>query len=121
MIHASLLAIAIAHISCTFNNTHISITTTTGLTLTSSSGGTVGLKGHKRSTSQASISISKLVALKCYKKGIRSLYVHLKGFGNGRKSCLTGLLLSGKINILGLKDVTTIPYNGCKASKKRRV
>jgi small subunit ribosomal protein S11 len=112
---------AIAHINCTFNNTHISITTTTGLIIASSSGGSLGLKGHKRSTSQASISISKLVALKCYKKGIRNLYLNLKGFGNGRKSCLTGLLLSGKINILGLKDVTPIPYNGCKASKKRRI
>jgi len=118
MIHLS--SIAIAHVTCSFNNTLISITTVEGHTLVSGSGGTVGFKGHKRSTYYASLSVAKLLAKKIYQKGIRKLYVQLKGFGNGRKSCLKGFL-AGKLYILEIKDVTSIPYNGCKASKRRRV
>jgi small subunit ribosomal protein S11 len=115
-----LSSLAIAHVTCSFNNTLISITTIDGYTVISSSGGAIGFNGHKRSTPYASLSIAKVVAKKAYYKGIRKLYVQLKGFGNGRKSCLKGFL-AGKLNILEIKDVTPIPYNGCKSSKKRRI
>jgi small subunit ribosomal protein S11 len=118
---AYLYSVAIAYVNCSFNNTHVSITTIKGQILATGSGGTLGFKGHKRSTSHASLSVAKLIALKSYKKGVRNLYVKLKGFGNGRKACLRGLILSGKINILDIKDITAVPYNGCKSSKQRRI
>nr|QIC54986.1 ribosomal protein S11 [Cryptophyta sp. CCMP2293] len=115
-----LSSLAIAHVTCSFNNTIISITTVGGHTIVSSSGGAVGFKGHKRSTPYASLSVAKDLAKKAYYKGVRKLYVQLKGFGNGRKSCLKGFM-AGKLNILEIKEVTAIPYNGCKASKQRRI
>lgn len=115
-----LSSIAIAHVTCSFNNTVISIATVDGHTIISSSGGAVGFKGHKRSTTYASLSVAKFIAKKAYHKGVRKLYVQLNGFGNGRKSCLKGFLAC-KLNILEIKDTTPVPYNGCKASKRRRV
>ena len=52
--------------------------------------------------------------------GIRYVYVKIKGFGNGRYSCLKALQLSG-LRILSILDSTPIPFNGCKPSKKRRI
>ena len=115
-----LRSIAIARVTCSFNNTHVCITTIEGETILSGSGVNVGFKGHKRSTSYAALNIAKFLAKKVYKKGIRRLCVQLKGFGSGRKSCVKGFLY-GKLGILEIVDVTPIPHNGCKGSKQRRV
>jgi small subunit ribosomal protein S11 len=118
MVHQS--SIAIIYVNCTLNNTHILVSTIEGRTLISCSTGVVGFRGNKRSTTYASLIIAKYTAIKSYKKGIREIYVQLKGFGSGRKYCIKGFL-AGKIHILEIKDVTFLPHNGCKASKQRRV
>lgn len=113
-------SIAIAHVKCSFNNTLISITSIDGSILASASGGIVGFKGHKRSTSYAALTAAKFVAKKVYQQGVRKLYVSLTGLGSGRKSSLKGFL-AAKLQIIEIKDFTSIPHNGCKESKKRRV
>ena len=65
-----LRSIAIARVTCSFNNTHVCITTIEGETILSGYGGNVGFKGHKRSTSYAALNIAKFLAKKVYKKGI---------------------------------------------------
>ena len=44
----------------------------------------------------------------------------VKGLGRGKQSCLRALTKSG-LKIVSLEDKTGVPYNGCRASKKRRV
>jgi small subunit ribosomal protein S11 len=52
--------------------------------------------------------------------GMKTVNAYVKGPGTGRESALRGLAMSGLIvNII--KDVTPIPHNGVKPSKRRRV
>ena len=52
--------------------------------------------------------------------GLKNLDVNVKGPGPGRESAVRSLNALGfKIN--GISDITPIPHNGCRPSKKRRV
>jgi small subunit ribosomal protein S11 len=52
--------------------------------------------------------------------GVRLVEVNMKGPGSGRDSVVRALQSSG-LTITILRDVTPLPHNGCRASKKRRV
>jgi len=51
---------------------------------------------------------------------MRSLDVHVQGPGSGRESALRALQSTG-FTITSIKDVTSIPHNGCRPPKRRRV
>ena len=52
--------------------------------------------------------------------GVITLDIEVKGPGSGRESSLRALQTVG-FNITSIKDVTTIPHNGCRPPKRRRV
>jgi small subunit ribosomal protein S11 len=52
--------------------------------------------------------------------GVRRVDVLVKGPGSGRETAIRSLQNSG-IEVGGIKDVTPIPHNGCRPSKRRRV
>ena len=110
----------IAHIKATFNNTIITITTAGGETLCWDSAGTIGFKGSRKSTPFAAQRAAETVADKAKKLGIRELEVRVKGPGSGRESAITALQAAG-ITIKSIEDVTPLPHNGCRPSKRRRV
>nr|YP_010577917.1 ribosomal protein S11 [Cryptomonas pyrenoidifera]UZP15137.1 ribosomal protein S11 [Cryptomonas pyrenoidifera] len=113
-------AIAVVNILSTSNNIIINISDTYKNTICIGSGGLLGIKGSKRSTSYAGQAIGIAVGKKVFILGVRYLYVKVKGFGHGRYSSLKGLSLSG-LKILSVLDSTPIPFNGCKPSKRRRM
>jgi small subunit ribosomal protein S11 len=51
---------------------------------------------------------------------MKTIDVEVKGPGSGRESALRALQAVG-FNITAIKDVTTIPHNGCRPPKRRRV
>ncbi len=51
---------------------------------------------------------------------MKNLDVRVKGPGPGRDSAIRGLNAQG-FKIQSITDVTPIPHNGCRPSKKRRV
>lgn len=112
--------INIAHAYCTSNNTKITVTNNEGKTLVWASGGSVGFKGSKRSTSYAAQATAEIVGEKAYRLGIRNIQVRLKGIGKGRFSVAKGLKSAG-LRIESISDVTPLPHNGCRPPKKRRV
>jgi|TARA_B100001173_G_C15902781_1_gene510600 small subunit ribosomal protein S11 len=112
--------INIAHAYCTSNNTKITVTDSEGKTLVWASGGSVGFKGSKRSTSYAAQATAEIVGEKAYKVGIRNIQVRLKGIGKGRFSVAKGLRSAG-LRIQSISDVTPLPHNGCRPPKKRRI
>jgi small subunit ribosomal protein S11 len=113
--------IAIVNIYSTSNNTLINISDAiTKKTIFFGSSGFLGIKGSRRSTSYASQSISNVLGKKLYTLGIKYIYVNIKGFGNGRYSSIKGFCLAG-LKLLSIRDITPIPFNGCKPSKKRRI
>src|SRR5512145_1669558 len=109
-----------AHIQASFNNTIITITDTEGNVIAWSSAGGIGFKGSRKGTpfaaTQAAISAGN--AAKNY--GLRSAEVRVKGPGSGRESAIRALQTVG-IEVKSIRDVTPIPHNGCRPTKRRRV
>ena len=109
-----------AHISSTFNNTIITITDTTGNTISWSSSGNKGFKGSRKYTPFAAQLAAEEAGKKAMEHGMKNIEVIVKGPGNGRESAIRALNSTG-LNITIIKDITPIPHNGCRPSKRRRV
>lgn len=110
----------IAHVSATFNNTLVTITDLAGDVLCAASAGTAGFKGSKKSTPFAAQRAAEICAERAAKFGMRELEVRVTGPGSGRESAVTGLQSSG-VSVKVIEDVTPLPHNGCRPSKRRRV
>ena len=111
---------AIAHIKATFNNTMVTITDVNGDVLCWATAGTSGFKGSRKSTPFAAQRAAETCAEKAAKFGVKEMEIRVKGPGSGRESAITGLQTAG-IVIKAIEDVTPMPHNGCRPSKKRRV
>jgi len=109
-----------AHVHATFNNTIITITDLQGETLTSVSGGTVGIRGSRKSTPFAAQQAADQAARQAMDMGMRDLDVYVRGPGSGRDAAIRALQGSG-LNITSISDVTPIPNNGPRPPKRRRV
>ncbi len=110
----------VVHIKSTFNNTTINITDLTGNTISWSTAGTQGFKGSRKSTPFAAQLAAEDAAKKAMDHGMRQVVVLVKGPGAGRESALRAIQTSG-LKISVIRDVTPIPHNGCRPSKRRRV
>ena len=110
----------IAHINSTFNNTIVTITDTSGNTISWSSSGNKGFKGSRKSTPYAAQVAADDAGAKAYEMGLRTLTVQVKGPGSGRETALRSLQSRG-FKILSIKDTTPMPHNGTRPPKKRRV
>ena len=110
----------VAHIQSTFNNTIVTITDTAGDTLCTTSAGTAGFKGSRKSTPYAAQRAAEACAEKASKFGVKEVEVRVKGPGAGRESAITALQASG-LTVKVIEDVTPLPHNGCRPPKKRRV
>ena len=109
-----------AYVTATFNNTLITITDTNGSTVVWGSAGASGFKGARKSTPYAATTAVEEVARKAKEKGIASIEVYVKGPGPGRDGAIRAFKAAG-LNITMIVDVTPIPHNGPRASKRRRV
>lgn len=114
------VAVGIAHIKATFNNTSVTITDTKGDTLCWASAGTSGFKGSRKSTPFAGQCAAQQAAEKAKKYGVRDVDVRVTGPGSGRESAITALEAAG-LKVKSIEDVTPLPHNGCRPRKKRRV
>jgi len=109
-----------AHIKSTFNNTIVSITDPQGNVIAWASSGHVGFKGSRKSTPFAAQLAAENAARKAQEHGMRTLEVEVAGPGSGRESALRALQAAG-FTVTSIRDVTTIPHNGCRPRKRRRV
>ena len=110
----------IAHVNSTFNNTMITISDENGNTISWSSAGLMGFKGSRKSTPYAAQMAAEDAGSKALEHGLKTLRVEIQGPGSGRESALRALQSSG-FTITSIKDVTSIPHNGCRPPKRRRV
>ena len=113
-------AYGVAHIKATFNNTIVSITDNQGAVISWASSGAVGFKGTKKGTPFAASSAAELAAKKALEAGVKEVSVLVKGPGAGRETAIRALQAAG-LEITSIKDVTSIPHNGCRPPKRRRV
>ena len=114
------ISAGVAHVNSTFNNTMITITDAQGNTISWSSAGAQGFKGSRKSTPYAAQIAAEDAAKKAQDHGMKTLEVEVRGPGSGRESALRALQAAG-FTITSIRDVTTIPHNGCRPRKKRRV
>jgi small subunit ribosomal protein S11 len=110
----------IVHIKASFNNTHITITSQTGDTLSWGSAGTVGFKGTRKSTPFAAQRAAERAAQAAMRHGLKTVEVRVRGAGSGRESAVRALSNAG-LTVTSIEDVTPLPHNGCRARKRRRV
>ena len=110
----------VAHIKATFNNTNITLTDLNGNVIAWSTAGALGFKGSRKSTPFAAGQAAEKAARQALDLGLKSVRVEVKGPGSGRESAIRSLGVAG-LEVTSIKDVTSIPHNGCRPPKRRRV
>jgi len=110
----------VVHLRATFNNTVVTITDKAGNTVAWASAGLAGFKGSRKSTPFAAQLAAETVAKRAMEHGVRKVDVMVKGPGSGRETAIRTIQNTG-IEVVGIKDVTPIPHNGCRPPKRRRV
>ena len=109
-----------AHIRSTFNNTIVTITDVQGNTVAWSSSGGQGFKGSRKSTPFAAQVAADVAGKAAMEYGLKNVEVRIWGPGPGRESSVRALNALG-IRVTSIQDVTPIPHNGVRPSKRRRV
>lgn len=110
----------VAHVNASFNNTVVNITDAQGNTISWSSAGAKGFKGSRKSTPYAAQMAAEDAAKKAQDHGMKTVEIEVKGPGSGRESALRALQAMGLL-VTSIRDVTSIPHNGCRPKKRRRV
>ena len=110
----------VAHLQSTFNNTIVSITDTAGEVIAWSSAGASGFKGARKGTPFAAQTAAEAAARRALDQGMRQIEVLVRGPGSGRETAIRALQVAG-LEITLIRDVTPLPHNGCRRSKRRRV
>jgi small subunit ribosomal protein S11 len=106
------------HIKASFNNTVLTITDQAGNVVGWTSGGSVGFKGSRKSTPYAAQVAAEQAARKAGEMGIRKVDVIVRGSGSGRETAIRTLQNMG-IEVTGIRDVTPVPFNGCRPKKRK--
>ena len=114
------IATGIAHIQSTFNNTTVTITDVNGNAIAWSSAGSRGFKGSRKSTPFAAQLAAESAARQAQEHGMKKVDVFVKGPGSGRETAIRSLQAAG-LEVGSISDVTPVPHNGCRPSKRRRV
>ncbi len=114
------VAVGVAHIQSTFNNTVVTITDKNGNAISWSTAGAQGFKGSRKSTPFAAQMAADQAAKDAMEHGMRQVECLVKGPGSGREAAIRALQAAG-LEVSMIKDVTPIPHNGCRPPKRRRV
>jgi small subunit ribosomal protein S11 len=111
---------AVVHINASFNNTMITVSDAQGNAIAWSSSGLCGFKGSRKSTPYAAQMAAEDAGRKASENGVRTVEVLIKGPGAGRESALRALSTVGFV-ITSIRDITSVPHNGCRPRKRRRI
>lgn len=111
---------AVVHITVSFNNTIVTFADRRGNALCWSTSGANGFKNSRKSTPYAAQMAVEAASDKAKEYGVINIDVQVQGPGAGRESAIRALGTKG-FKVATITDVTTIPHNGCRPPKKRRV
>jgi small subunit ribosomal protein S11 len=114
------VGLGIVYILSTFNNTHVSMTDSSGNVLAWQTSGVSGFKGARKSTPYAATQVSQAILEKIKPMGITHVEIRVSGIGTGRDAALRAFTTSG-MTIHTIRDLTPKPHNGCRPRKARRV
>ena len=109
----------VVHIKSSFNNTIVSVSDQEGNVIAWESAGSLGFKGSRKSTPYAAQMTAESCANKAMDQGVRRVDIEVKGHGSGRDMAARTFQSMG-VEVLGIRDVTGQPHNGCRPPKRRR-
>ena len=118
--NARTLATGAVHIKSTFNNNMVTITDANGEVISWCSSGALNFRGNKKDTPYAAQLVAETAGKKAKEMGLNQVAVYVKGAGSGREAAIRALQNTG-LEVTSIKDVSGIPFNGCRPSKKRRI
>jgi small subunit ribosomal protein S11 len=107
------------YIQSTFNNTIVTFTDATGNVVCWRSAGQT-FKGSRKSTPYAAQVATEGASRAAMDLGMREIDIYVKGPGPGREAALRSLQAAG-LRVRSMTDITTVPHNGCRPPKKRRI
>ena len=108
------------YVSASFNNTIITVTDPSGNAIVWGTAGASGFKGARKATPYAATSAVETIAKKIKERGMNSIEIFVKGQGPGRDAAIRAFKGAG-LEITAIADLTPIPHNGPRPSKRRRV
>lgn len=85
-----------------------------------SSAGLCGFKGSRKSAPFTVQIVTDNALRKAFDLGIRQVQVNFTGPGPGREMAIRSIQNLG-FSLSVIKDLTSLPHNGCRPSKRRRV
>ena len=106
------------YITASFNNTLVSLTDLNGNVVSWSATGANGFKGARKATPFAATTAIDKVVKAAKDMGVTSMQVFIKGPGAGRDAAL-GVIKASGIKVGLIADITPMPHNGCRPSKRR--
>jgi small subunit ribosomal protein S11 len=115
------IAQGIVFVSATFNNTLVTVTDLAGNVIAWSSSGSLGFKGSKKSTPFAAQQAAEDAKAKAMEHGIKEVGIKVQGPGGGRETAVKSIGAVEGLKVIWFKDVTSLPHNGCRPPKRRRV
>lgn len=110
----------ILHVRASLNNTIVALTNFKGKVQFVQSTGSCGFQGKKKRSTKFAIETtldSVVIAAKDQK--FKGIFLCLKGFSRSRYYLLK-CLKKRNLKLLGIRDVTPNPHNGCRPKKVRR-
>ena len=110
----------VVSIRSTFNNTLVTFADKEGNVISWSSSGCHGFKGSRKSTPFAAQIAVEDAAKRAMDQGMRKVVVNVTGPGPGRDAAIRAVQVAG-LDVSVISDVTSVPHNGCKPPKRRRV
>jgi len=110
----------IIYIHVQHNNIIITLTNPKGYVIDWLSSGSIGLRGFRKTSPLA----AKLLASNLFEKikdfANKDFKIKVKGFNAIRKALLKYISMQN-INVIEMKDLTMIPFNGCRPQKRRKL
>lgn len=89
-------------------------------TITCVSSGHLGFKGSSKSTALVVQYVIDSLLDRLVKKGIKNVFIKFKGIDYKKYIIFRRIKNRRYIRVRGIIDITPIPHNGCRLSKKRR-
>jgi small subunit ribosomal protein S11 len=114
------IPVGVVHILASFNNTTVSVSDPKGNVISWSSAGRCGFKGSRKSTAYAGTVVAQEACKVAVGHGMHEVEILVQGPGSGRESAIRAVQAAG-LSITGIRDLTPVPHNGCRARKRRRV
>ncbi|KAF8818180.1 30S ribosomal protein S11 [Rickettsia endosymbiont of Cardiosporidium cionae] len=114
------ISLGVVHIKATFNNTIVVFSDVRGNVLTIATAGAQGFKGAKKATPYAAQVTVEKAAIGAKSCGLKTVTIKVKGAGSQRESAMRAVFNQDFI-VTSIIDVSSVPHNGVRPPKRRRV